>query len=231
MSDGQRIHLELVPLKGSPFTIHHAGDLAKFFFRANASSVGPNAYDVCVGKGMNPNRITDDDVTAVNQTMAARTSHKHWKAFTDAPIDASWLTALDPGWDLYAMSETEWRQHVVHKQLEAAFEAVIGPYRRPAVATKVLHIKRPRLIPVCDSYVARTLGVELLDSEGLLRLVMHLHKQGQANLEALLAIQTLLSDVGIDRTLVRILDALLWMRGNERGEYTVFAEWLHEVYD
>jgi len=231
VSAGQHVHLELVPLNGSPFTIHHAGDLAKFFFRANASSVGPNAYDVCVGKGMNPNRITDDDVTAVNQTMAARTSHKHWKAFIDAPIDASWLTALDPGWDLFAMPEKEWLQHVVHKHLDVAFKAVIGPYRGPAVATKVLHIKRPRLIPVCDSYVARTMGVELLDSGALLRLVMHLRRQGQANLEALLTIQARLSEIGIERTLVRILDALLWMRGNERGEYFVFEQWLHEVYD
>ena len=231
MNADQRVHLELVPLNGSPFTIDYAGDLAEFFFRANPSSVGPNAYDERVLKGIEPNRIIPGDVTAVNQTMAARTSYKHWKLFTDAVVDESWLTALDPDWDLYAMTEKEWLRDDVHEHLGVAFKAVIGPYRRPAVATKVLHIKRPRLIPVCDSYVARTMGFELVDSSGLLRLVMHLHKQGQANVEPLLEIQAQLSEIGIERTLVRILDALLWMRGNERGEYVVFEQWLHEIYD
>ena len=164
MSEDQRVQVDLVPLNGSPFTIHYADYLAEFFFRANASSFGPNAYDDCVLKGMNPNRITSDDVSAVNQTMAARTPHKYWTDFTEVTTDEPWLTALDPDWDLYAMPETEWLQHVVHKHLDEAFKAVIGPYRRPAVITKVLHIKRPRLIPVCDSYVARTMGVELVDS-------------------------------------------------------------------
>jgi len=70
-----------------------------------------------------------------------------------------------------------------------------------------------------------------VDGSGLLRLVMHLHKQGQENLEALSEIQARLRGIGIERTLVRILDALLWMRGNERGEYVVFEQWLHETYD
>ena len=60
---------------------------------------------------------------------------------------------------------------------------------------------------------------------------MHLRRQGQANLESLLEIQARLSEIGIERTLVRILDALLWMRGNERGEYVVFEQWMHKVYD
>lgn len=225
----EHVRLQLRTCAGNPFTIHCAGDLAEFFFRANASSVGPNAYDEWVSKSVEPNRITSGDVSAVNQTMAARTPYKHWTTFTEATADASWLTALDPAWDLYATPEEEWLQHVVPKHLDATFEAVIGPYRGPAVATKVLHIKRPRLIPVCDSYVAGTMGVKLLDSAGLLRLVMHLRKQGRANMAALLTIQTRLSAAGIERTLVRILDALLWMRGNNRGEYTVFAQWLRET--
>lgn len=231
MSEGQHVHLNLAPVKGSPFAIHNAGELAEFFFRANASSCGPNAYDACVLKGRNLNRITSDDISAVNQTMAARTPHKYWTEFTEANTDEPWLTALDPDWDLYSMPESDWLQHVVHKHLGEVFRKVMGPYRGPAVVTKVLHIKRPRLIPVCDSYVARAMGVELVDSSGLQRLVMHLHKQGQANLTTLLEIQARLGEIGIERTLVRILDALLWIRGNERGEYAVFEQWLHEVYD
>jgi len=97
----------------------------------------------------------------------------------------------------------------------------------------VLHIKRPRLIPVCDSYVAATMGIQLADSSdwhSLLELVLHLRTQGQANLASLLTIQTRLSKAGLERTLVRILDALLWMQANERGEYVVFADWLRKTY-
>ncbi|MCX6071026.1 MAG: DUF6308 family protein [Chloroflexi bacterium] len=230
MSD-EHLELELKTCQGALFTIHYAAYLAEFFFRANASSVGPNAYDAHVALGLCPDHITDEDVTAVNQTMVARTSHKHWTTLTKGDADEAWLTALDPGWDLFSMPEKEWLQHAVPKRLNDALDAVIAPYRRPAVTTKVLHIKRPRLIPVCDSSVARTMGVELFDSADLLSLIMHLRGQGQANLEALRVIQVRLSEIGIDRTLVRILDALLWMRGNERGEYAIFEQWMHEVYD
>jgi len=165
--------------------------------------------------------------------MGARTSAKHWGGFTEAVSDENWLCALDPSWDLFAMPEMDWLGHVVHKHLGECFEAVMGSYRGAAVTTKVLHIKRPRLIPVCDSYVARTMGIELWDSgdwQSLLRLVLHLRKQGQANLDALQAIQTRLSRAGMERTLVRILDALLWMKASDTGPYYVFAEWLERAH-
>jgi hypothetical protein len=80
----ERIKLQLKTCQGTSFTIHYADYLAEFFFRANASSVGPNAYDDWVQKGADPNLITTGDIFAVNQTMAARTSHRHWTKFTEA---------------------------------------------------------------------------------------------------------------------------------------------------
>ena len=185
----ERICLELKTFQGTPLTIDYAGELAEFFFRTNASSVGPKAYDAWVATSAEPNRITVEDVAAVNRTMAARTSYKYWTPLTDVAADAPWLAVLDPAWDLYAMPEAEWLGHVVHRSLGEAFKEVMRPHLGPAVTTKVLHAKRPRLIPICDSYVARTMGVTFGDEVGwrdLLRLVMHLRKQGQANLDALL---------------------------------------------
>ena len=218
MSEDQQVQVNLVPLSGSAFTIDHADQFAEFFFRTNASSVGPKAYDTWVLTGTTPNRITVDDVAAANRTMAARTPYKYWTKFTDVDADEPWLAELDPEWDLFAMPEMEWLRHVVHRSLGEAFKEVMGPYRGPAGTTKVLHIKRPRLIPVCDSYVAGVMGVRFGDEvkwQDLLRLVMHVRKQGQANLDALLTIQQRLGKAGVNRSLVRILDALLWMRGAE----------------
>jgi hypothetical protein len=227
------VHLNLVPLVGEPFDIRWADELAEFFFRADLSSSGKDAYDKWILSDPYPCRITEGDITAVNTTMGARTSAKHWGGLTEAVSDENWLCALDPSWDLFAMPEMEWLEHVVDAHLGECFEAVMGSYRGAAVTTKVLHIKRPRLIPVCDSYVARTMGVELWDSgdwRGLLSLVLHLRKQGQENLEALQAIQTRLSRAGMERTLVRILDALLWMKASDTGPYHVFAEWLERAH-
>ena len=215
---GEHIRLKLKTCQGVPLAIDQAGEFAEFFFRTNASSAGPKAYDAWVLKGADPNRITVDDVAAVNRTMAARTPYKYWTKFTDVDADEPWLAALDPEWDLYAMPENEWLKQVVHRGLGEAFKEVMGPYRGPAGTTKVLHIKRPRLIPVCDSYVAGVMGVRFGDEvkwQDLLRLVMHLRRQGQANLDALLTIQQRLQKAGFERSLVRILDALLWMRGAE----------------
>lgn len=228
MSD-QHVHLEFVPLHGESFTIAYADDLAEFFFRANASASGEGSYDEWTLSAHDPNRITAGDITAVNRTMAARTAPKRWTSFTESVEDAGWLSALDLGWDLFAMPEGEWLRHGVQTRLGDAFKAVMGPYRGAAVATKVLHIKRPRLIPVCDSYVARTMCVQLWDSadwHSLLALVVHLRKQGRANAEGLRVIRERLRAAGFERTAVRILDALLWMHAGDSGPYAAFSAWL-----
>lgn len=228
------VTISLRTVSGSPVDIDHAALLAEYFFRTNPSSVGTGAYDAHVLNGEHPDRITVGDIAAVNRTMAARTAYSRWTDFTDAEADEEWLDSLDPTWDLFETSEPEWLRYVVHRELGHAFKAVMGPYRGPAVVTKVLHIKRPRLIPICDSYVARSMGVSFGENAAwrdVLRLVMHLRKQGQANLDGLLAIQQRLQAAGYERTLVRILDALLWMHGDVNGPNDAVAKWLHEAFD
>jgi hypothetical protein len=227
------VRLQLKTVQGSDLVIEYADELAEFFFRADASSTGKHAFDAHIAADPAPCRIRPEDITAVNTTMSARTSPKHWATFTEVAADKEWLCALDPGWDLFAMPEKEWLQQLVHQRLGDAFAAVVGPYRGPAVTTKVLHIKRPRLIPVCDSYVAGMMGVQFNDGftwRQLLNLVLHLRRQGQANLDELETIQQRLADAGYDRTLVRILDALLWMGFADAGPYAAFAYWLRRTY-
>jgi hypothetical protein len=65
---------------------------------------------------------------------------------------------------------------VIHWTSEA-FEAIRAPYRTQAVATKVLHLKRWRLVPVLDSLVAQQLGASA--STPTITLVEHLRAHGR----------------------------------------------------
>jgi hypothetical protein len=102
--------------------------------------------------------------------------------------------------------------------------SAVAPYRNLSVATKVLHLKRPHLFPVLDSLVAQQIGgvgrpaMELMD---------HIRAVGRANQEALLLIDASLDEVGIRRTAVRILDALLWASHLAAGLAPRLRRWRH----
>ncbi len=198
-----------------PLVIEGAQWLAETFFRRDPSAVGASSFDAWIrGTQLDPerrDRIIDDDITAVNRTMAARTSHTRW-----APIivdaDQRWLTDLDAQWDLIDMSDTDWAASEVTKRLRLAFAAVQRPGLGIAVVTKVLHIKRPRLIRVLDSLVLSQIGARTSDDVKTWVVAMeHVRAIGRENLEALSAIRDHLAGQGVgERPLVRILDSLLW---------------------
>jgi hypothetical protein len=193
-------------LDGGPsLIVEDASSLADAFFSRDPSSTGPNSYDERAGHG-DPHRITTDDIRAINQTMRARSPHTAWEALTSAgPLP--WLGALDPSWDLVALPDRQWDRLGCTALLEAALTAAIAPHRNLAVATKVLHLKRPALFPVLDLLV-----VQLIGGVGRppMALLLHLRTEAQRNRVALHQVQTNLHKAHITRTLVRILDALLW---------------------
>ena len=93
--------------------------------------------------------------------------------------------------------------------------------------TKVPHIKRPRLIPVMDSVVLEQVGARISDdvatwvtAVGMVRTI------GRANATELRAIRRHLNAQGIaDRSLVRILDALLWTSSPGAGLFSSLVDW------
>ena len=189
---------------GPDLVIEHAEQLAYDFFTLDDSSVGPKAFDAQVGKG-DPDRITVEDVVAINTTMRARSPHTAWAALTDRTDPLPWLAALPTEAGLFRETDARWAE--LRPAVEAALTAVAAPYRNLSVGTKVLHAKRPHLFPVLDSLVIQQVGgggasaIELMD---------HLRAVGRANREALLLTDAHLDKAGIRRTQVRILDALLW---------------------
>jgi hypothetical protein len=191
-------------------------NLASRFFSLDSSSVGVGSYDSLAGRG-EPGMITASDVTAINRTMRARSPKKYWEPIMDRPL--GWLRGMPENLDLIEAGDGAWAAGGGQRLVADALAGACGRGRGVSVATKLLHLKRPRLIPVLDDLVVDQLGVSL-PSEPERRaeaahkaaaLVTHLRGQGRANLPALEQIRSRLTMDGTDRSLVRILDAVLWL--------------------
>lgn len=213
--------------RGPRLVVERADELAVDFFTLDASSVGPNAYDAWAGR-TDPDRITTDDVLAINRTMRARSPHLAWQPLVAAARPLPWLAALDPAWDLFELSDDAWAAGGCAALIQTALSGAVGPWRNLSVATKVLHLKRPRLVPVLDRLVLEQLGG--MPTTAPIDLVHHLRSEGRANLEPLRAIQASLAARKADgrpirRSLVRILDALLWATHPAAGLAPQLGRW------
>jgi hypothetical protein len=188
--------------------------LARGFFGGVPSSVGEGAFDSASGLG-DAERIGLADVIVMNRTMRARSPHKAWTGIVD--LEAPWLSALPTDLDLLEADDEHWETAGCDELVAAALAAVIGPGRGMAVATKLLHLKRPRLFPMLDRLVAEMLGVGLANDPNdeqrvttALRLVRTIRVEGRRNLEPLGNIRAELAREGTPRSLIRIFDAILW---------------------
>ena len=109
------------------------------------------------------------------------------------------------------MSADEWDNADVPHLLEALFGAIVAHGIGVSRATKVLHIKRPALISVCDSYVLQLLGIPGQSTASGVAALVHLREEGRRNHSRLQDLRDRLRDeCGISRSLVRIMDVLIW---------------------
>jgi hypothetical protein len=184
--------------------------LARAFFAGDAA-----AEDEAGALG-NPDRIELEDVIAMNRSMRSRSPHRVWDGVVG--FEAPWLAALPPDLDLLAAGEARWKALRGDELIAAALGAVVGPGRAPAVATKLLHLKRPRLFPMLDALVAEMLGASAPDlavegrrAAAAAELVLAVRREGRRNLAALKAIQRELAAGGHRHSLVRVFDAILWL--------------------
>lgn len=163
-----------------------------------------------------PNRLVDEDVTVLNTYARARSGHVRWQALLKQRAPA-WLAAIDAGWDAAMTDESEWERAGIARKVEAAFAAMCGPYRGLSVASKMLHLKRPRLIPLLDALVVEQLGPGVpsaappdVKAEYAARVIAHLAAQARANRAALVGLQRELGKEGIEFSAIRLIDILLW---------------------
>lgn len=191
----------------APLVIERAELVAELFFRLDASS-RPGGYDEYIFASRKvDDRIVQEDIDALNDTMRARSKVDWWAELIERER-LDWLVALGRKWDLILLDDAGWRRRGCSEAIAGAFQGIKGKYHGPATSTKLLHMKRPALIPVCDSFVQAQLGA--CTSMDLAEVVEYIRAQGRRNLTELLAVQAWLAHRGIERTLVRVLDALLW---------------------
>ena len=195
--------------------------LALDFFTLDASSRGPSSFDARAGQG-DPNRIIEADVRAINTTMRARARHSAWEAEYAALEPLPWLSAISQEWDLIASDDDVWKGNDCTRITAAAIKASSGKYRGISVSTKVLHLKRPRIFPVLDSLVLEQIGATSQSVEAMLD---HLRAVGRKNIARLQWIQKELAGRNIERTLVRIMDGLLWASHPDAGLTPKLGRW------
>lgn len=211
------VTVRLARIHGSEeLILPHAERLAEIFFRVDVSSRGADSYDRWIADTPQDrlHRLVPEDVAIINRTMGARSKLERWTPVLEKELPA--LRAVDPSWDLLLLPPETWAEQRVDERIDAALDAVLGPYLNVSVVTKILHLKRPRLIPVCDRLVAEQLGCSVPASDRAaslgfaMRVIRHLREQGRRNIDELQLIRRHLAARGIERSLVRILDALLW---------------------
>ena len=187
--------------------------LARAFFSADPSAKA-GGYDSLAGTG-DRNRVVVEDVIAMNTTMRSRSKHAWWEPVFAS--DQGWLREIPFDLDIVEANEEEWEAANGDALLSAAVAACIQPGIGLAGATKLLHLKRPRLVPILDQLVAEMMGVNLPDSPTVKqrvaighRLATAIRREGRRNIQVLQRIQAELAKGDIDRPLIRIFDAVLW---------------------
>ncbi len=232
--------LDVRRFDGTAQIIEDAARLLEAFFASERSSLGDNSYDAWTTKTP-ADEVIVRDIDVLNTSFAAqiwRTSL--WEPlYTGAPLP--WLAALRTDWDLIETPHDQWMDERIAERIEAAIlELVSAPGRGGvAQATKLLHLKRPRLVPELDALVRTALAAPNVElgppaqrASRANAIVEHLRGEGMRLAPQLRAIQDHLrsSGDGIDRTLCRILDAALWSsqtaQWQELGE--VIARWRRE---
>jgi hypothetical protein len=189
-------------------------DLARGFI-AGDPSAQPGGYDALAGKG-SLHRITIEDVITVNQMMRARSGHAHWQPVFDD--DQAWLAGIPPDLDIIEADDEEWAAARGADLVSEAIAFCVRPHVALARATKVLHLKRPKVFPVLDELVVQVMGVNLPDAPTrerriaiAQRVTAAIRREGRANIQTLREIQRALAhEGGANLSLVRIFDICLW---------------------
>jgi Family of unknown function (DUF6308) len=206
-------------IDGGELHLHDCARLAELFFVSDVSSRGAESYDAWAEQS-DPQRITRGDIDVLNKTFRAMIFQLSAWEDLYADDEPPWLAALDRDWDLITTPTGVWEEADIPAKIETALRAIIEP--RPAgvaQATKLLHMKRRRLVPVVDSYVKRAVRGRLSDTAAKparaaqARLIVeHLRVEGRRLRPQLEAIQGHLAcaEIPVHRSLARILDVLLW---------------------
>jgi antitoxin (DNA-binding transcriptional repressor) of toxin-antitoxin stability system len=211
------VTVEVPRADGGLLVVDDAAAMAEVFFATEISSLGPGSYDART-LTTHPEQLDREDITVLNRSFRAMIMKTQlWSPLMEAG-DLPWLTALDRDWDLVTMREADWQRLKVLDRITEGVEAVVSVKGRGvAQPTKLLHLKRPRLVPVIDSFVARAMGAPLSAEASAAvrvgqarRILEHFRVAAGHARPQLERVDAHLRTAGIERSLLRILDALIW---------------------
>ena len=180
------------------------------------------------------NVIQPELLTAMNGAMRARSPRKAWAPFLGSPLGE--LTAVSVDADLVLDADSDY----------AAARTALGRcYLRLAsalwitdmAASKVLFLKRPKLVAISDSYVRTELRIEDprwsdFDRRGAyygargLAVCDAVREVGRHNLPLLLRLKDELLDTpeGFEMSLSRIVDVLIWTEEASRSGHPFWSK-------
>jgi len=168
-----------------------------------------------------PNEFNEADIAGAEQLRArghARRAQADLLGDVAEPVRSLLRESLCTEWRLFELPEADW-QNTVAGALRNTLEAMDGiRHVGFSVATKLLYLKRPHLVPICDELVAsRVMEGEPLRNIGeAMRCIERIRRIGQRNLELIAGVVGRLDavlpdgDAYRDLSHPRALDAVIW---------------------
>jgi hypothetical protein len=191
------------------------------FFTTDISSRDPRhpSYD---DRSVSEINVSYDeaDTTAIRRGMRLNRAPKDLWTWTRTRAPVELLQELPADADLVDARNDDFER--LQDAYSAALKGFIadkpGRWRRLAVATKIMHVKRPLFVPILDNNVLTALGLRLADDapqrvqiEVALEGTRAIRQAGVQNRSELSAVEQALLDADLRRPPARILDALLWL--------------------
>jgi len=153
---------------------------------------------------------------AMNKAMLARSKREAWQPFLDIPLDE--LAAVPTQVDLIDSSNEEYI--AAREALRSVYERLTNAtWITDMAASKMLYLKRPKLVAISDSYTRAALGVKDPSWRGYSSRGTYYAARGMAVLDAARAVgqtnkgfltelQRQLDPLRVEK--VRIIDILVW---------------------
>jgi hypothetical protein len=162
------------------------------------------------------NTITRSDVDAANQRYAMidrYDKNESKRLLAQAPRISLHLSKI-PNQPLQSFNDKEWADLI--PKIESLLKSMLSIYGIGiAKATKILHLKRPKLFPILDSLVIQFLTGKMPTSSKTdirigLSTLNKSRKLIQSQIDEFIELQRKVSDLPIDLTIVRLFDILCW---------------------
>jgi hypothetical protein len=166
-----------------------------------------------------PDVVTSELLTVMNSAMRARSKRAAWDSILGQPLTE--LSAIPVDADLIETSDEEWPD-LRDRLHDCLCRLAQQPWITDMAATKVLYLKRPRLVAISDSYIRRALDIpetkwsdfkdrgHYYAARGV-AVAESLRRVGRDNMSLLYHIQKDAAKAGFRLSKARIIDILVWV--------------------